>query len=925
MVTAAGTLLGRYEIRSSLGAGGMGEVYLGQDTRLNRPVALKLLTADLTRYEDRLRRFEQEARAASALNHPNILTIYEIGHAEAGHFIATEFIDGATLRQHMARTEISTIEALDISIQVCAALSAAHSVGIVHRDIKPENIMVRRDGYVKVLDFGLVKLTEHQRIDSEAPTISPVNTDPKAIMGTVNYMSPEQARGLEVDARTDIWSMGVVLYEMVAGRVPFEGATSGDMIVAILDREPLPLARYKSDVPIELEWIVKKALCKDRDERYQTIKDFAVDLRRLKQELEFRSKLERSTPSGEGTGATLSNGRTISSGGASGSSGEAVVRTAEVGTTHTASSAEYLISEIRRHKGGAALMLASLAVIICGIAFFLYRAFWTGTPTIPFQNMRISRLTNTGRANGAAISPDGKYVVHIVSEAGQQSLWVRQVATSSNVQIVPPAEVQYGTLTFSNDANFVYYVMSEKRPTSALYQVPTLGGASRKLIEGVDSSVTLSPDGKQLAFVRDFPAQGERALIVAGADGSGERRLITRKRPDYCADPAWSPDGKTIALSIKTADATGYYMNLVAIRVEDGAETPISNQRWMSMGRAAWLRDGSGLVNTAADQVSRLSQVWHFPYPSGEARRITNDVNDYRNVTMTADSSALVTVQKDQLSNVWTLSANGDASRASQITSGKYNGWMGLSWTPDGRVVYTSNASGQSDLWIMNADGTNQKQLTANAGANAYPSVSPDGRYVVFVSERTGTPVVWRMNIDGNNQKQLSDTKSYFPQVSPDSRWVVYESFDSGRWTIWKVSMDGGTPVKLSDKSAESPVISPDGKLIAFSYADEQSNWQHRIAVIPFDGGDAVKNFDVSPTAGWYMRWTPNGRALTYIDTRGGISNIWSQPLDGSKPTQVTDFKADQMFCFDWSPDGKQLAASRGLVTTDVVLISDFK
>jgi serine/threonine protein kinase/Tol biopolymer transport system component len=921
MVTTAGTLLGRYEIRSSLGAGGMGEVYLGQDTRLNRPVALKLLTADLTRYEDRLRRFEQEARAASALNHPNILTIYEIGHADAGHFIATEYIDGATLRQRMARAGIKTAEALDIAIQVSAALAAAHEVGIIHRDIKPENIMVRRDGYVKVLDFGLVKLTERQAVDSEAPTISPVNTDPRAVMGTVNYMSPEQARGISVDARTDIWSLGVVLYEMVAGRVPFEGATSGDMIVAILDREPLPLARYLTDVPIELEWIVKKALSKDREERYQTIRDFAVDLRRLKQELEFRSKLERSTPSGEGTaGLSVSGGRSLSSGGAT------AVRTGEVGTTtHTASSAEYLIGEIKRHKGGAALMLGALAVIVIGIAFVLHKAFWPGMHSVPFQNMRISRLTNTGRANGAAISPDGKYVVHVVSEAGQQSLWVRQVATSSNVQIVPPAEVQYWALTFSNDANFVYYVMLDKSPPATLYQVPTLGGASRKLIEGVDSSVTISPDGKQLAFVRDYPPQAERSLIVANADGSNERRLITRKRPDYCADPAWSPDGQTIALSTKSADTSGYFMNLVAIRVEDGAETPISNQRWMSMGRAAWLQDGSGLVLTAVDQVSRLSQVWHLPYPTGEARRITNDVNDYRNVTMTADSRALVTVQKDQLSNVWTLSADGDASRASQITSGKYNGWMGLSWTPDGRIVYTSNASGNSDIWIMDADGTNQKQLTANTGANSSPSVSPDGRYVVFISERTGTSLVWRMNLDGNNLKQLSDSKSYFPQVSPDSRWVVYGSYDSGRWTIWKVSIDGGSPVRLSDKIAESAVISPDGKLIAFSFSDEQANWQHRIAVIPFEGGQPLKTFDASPTAGWTLRWAQNGRALTYIDTRSGVSNIWSQPLDGGKPTQITDFKADQIFFFDWSSDGKQLATSRGLVTTDVVLISDFK
>jgi Tol biopolymer transport system component len=901
----------------------MGEVYLAQDVRLHRPVALKLLTVELTKYEDRLRRFEQEARAASALNHPNILTIYEIGHAEAGHFIATEFIDGLTLRQHITHAPVQIAEALDISIQVSAALTASHAAGIVHRDIKPENIMVRRDGYVKVLDFGLVKLTERQAIDSEAPTISPVNTNPRSVMGTVSYMSPEQARGLAVDARTDIWSLGVVLYEMVAGRTPFEAATSSDVIVSILDREPPPLSRYAASVPTELEWIVKKALAKDREERYQTIKDLAVDLRRLRQELEFRTKLKRSTPSGEQSPVTISGGRAVSTG------GEPGARTAEVGApTRTSSSAEYLLDEIKRHKGGAALTLGALLIVLAALTFGLYKLFKRDAPRAPFQNMRITRLTNTGRANGAAISPDGKYVVHVVSEAGQQSLWVRQVATSSNVQIVAPAEVQYSALTFSSDGNFVYYVMyvgTEKNPPAALYQVPVLGGASKKLMEGVESSVSISPDNKQIAFMRDYPSKGERALLVAGVDGSGERSLVKRQRPDYCTDPAWSPDGKAIAFTTKNHDATGFYMGLVVVNAEDGAETPIGSQRWMSVGRAAWLRDGSGLVMTAADPVSRLSQVWYLSYPNGEARRITNDLNDYRNVTMTADSGALVTVQKDSLSNVWTVAADGEASRASQITSGKYNGLNGVSWTPDGRMVYTSNASGSPDIWIMNSDGGNQKQLTADAGANSYPSVSPDGRYIVFVSDRTGTPVIWRMNTDGSDLKQLTTDKTYHPQCSLDSRWVVYESFDSGKWSLWKVSIDGGTPVRMTDKNAEVPALSPDGTQIAYVYADEQANWQRKFAVIPFEGGPPVKTFDVPSTASGIIRWSPNGRALTYVDTRGGVSNIWSQPLDGSPPRQVTDFRADQIFFFDWSRDGKQLAISRGLFTTDVVLISDFK
>ena len=268
---AEGTRLGRYEIRRPIGSGGMGEVYMAQDLRLERTVALKILPEGVSADQQRMRRFEQEARAASALNHPNVTHIYEIEEADGYHFIAMEYIEGETLRQHMSASALRLQTALDIAQQVAAALSAAHAAGIIHRDIKPENVMVRRDGYVKVLDFGLAKLTDrHDVMDTEAPTKALVNTGPGTVMGTARYMSPEQARGQEVDARTDLWSLGVVLYECVAGRPPFEGSTGSDLIAAILSREPPPLARFARDAPETLEWIVTKALAKDRDERYQT-------------------------------------------------------------------------------------------------------------------------------------------------------------------------------------------------------------------------------------------------------------------------------------------------------------------------------------------------------------------------------------------------------------------------------------------------------------------------------------------------------------------------------------------------------------------------------------------------------------------------------------------------------------------------------
>jgi serine/threonine protein kinase len=291
---ARGQRIGSYEIAVLLGAGGMGEVYLAEDTRLGRKVALKVLPAYFTKHEDRLRRFEQEARSVSALNHPNILTIYEIGQADGQHFIATEFIEGVTLRQHMVTTRMKLGEVLDVASQVGSALAAAHAAGIVHSDIKPENIMIRGDGYVKVLDFGLAKLTERQtyQVDAEAATRASVKTPPGPVMGTAQYMSPEQARGLNVDARTDIFSLGIVLYEMVAGRAPFAGATKSDALATILkEEEAPPLSRYAPEVPAELEWIVMKALAKEREKRYQVVKDLLIDLKNLKQELELQATI----------------------------------------------------------------------------------------------------------------------------------------------------------------------------------------------------------------------------------------------------------------------------------------------------------------------------------------------------------------------------------------------------------------------------------------------------------------------------------------------------------------------------------------------------------------------------------------------------------------------------------------------------------
>ncbi|HET6647359.1 MAG TPA: protein kinase, partial [Pyrinomonadaceae bacterium] len=671
MPTAAGRRLGRYEIRTLLGVGGMGEVYLAYDTQLLRSVALKLLPSEFTRNEERLRRFKQEALAASALNHPNILTIHEIGSEGDTDFIVTEFIDGISLREFMAKQPLSIGQVLDICSQIASALSAAHTAGIVHRDIKPENVMIRRDGYVKVLDFGLAKLTlPGLHSDSEAATVQVVLTDPGKVMGTAKYMSPEQARGFEVSEQTDIWSLGVILYELAAGRVPFEGQSGSDVLASILTAEPVPLQRHSPDVPNELQRIVRKALRKDPDERYQLAKELALDLKNLRRELELNNEIEISrqpaSPSQKISGMGLSPG-----------SSRSTSYTAESNVRKTNSTAEYLVAEIKSHPKALVFVLGVIALV--ALAVVLSVAYLLTAKQAPSsnvfnssRNMKIARLTSSGTADKAAISPDGKYLVHVASETGQQSLRVRQVNTHSDVQIVPPSDVQYAGLTFSRDGDFIYYVATEKNSsTSNLFQIPVLGGNQRRVLSNVGSAVTFSPDGQQVAFIRNFPDAGEDALMIGSAHGGGERKLAVRKLPNFFRHVAWSPDGKTIACSAGSF-VPSYATYVVEVALESGKEKQIGTQSWMSMGQLAWIDDGNAIILAASEQDSGNSdaqQIWYLSYPEGEARRVTNDLNNYTGISLTSDSNRLVTVQSETSSNVWIL-PSGDTNRSTSITTG---------------------------------------------------------------------------------------------------------------------------------------------------------------------------------------------------------------------------------------------------------------
>jgi len=928
---AAGQSVGPYTILSLLGSGGMGEVYLAQDTRLGRRIALKLIASEFASDARRVYRFEQEARAASALNHPNVCVIHEIGTTESGrHFIAMEHIDGVTLRARIARRRLKPGEALDVIIQIADALIATHAAGIIHCDIKPENIMLRRDGYIKVLDFGLAKLNENlprQQQFHEASTIK-VRTESGMLMGTVRYMSPEQLREAQVDERTDIWSLCVVLHEMVTGTTPFEAPTTNDTIAMILERQSRELD-FSDEIPPKLQQIIKKALVKDRAERYQTVRELASDLKRLRREMRSRSEILAAAPD-------LMTQLTLSVPLRGGQ--ESTVSGTERGSaifvrmkSRAISTADFLFSEIKEHKTaavftGVTAILAAL-LLVPNLPRLVGRFYGpTGEhqkSTEPLQTMKMASLTNSGTSVCAAISPDGNLVAHAEYKDGMQQLLLTSIATSGSSILVSPADVKYLGVTFSRDGNYLYFTRSEHSDAGVLYQLALPGSPPRKIKDGVDSPITFSPAGDRFSFVRVNKSNGEFSLMQAAIDGSGEQTLASRGNGQRLSvyGPAWSPNGKTIVCAAGWWDK-GYHMNLIEVGVEDRHEKVLTGGSWYSVLQVAWLEDQSGLVVSANEQALSPYQLWRVSYPQGEPIRITNDTSEYKSVSLSRDGNSIAPVRSQQVGRIW-VAADGDAQRARAIasTAGRI---YGLDWTTDGKIVFSAMTQDKLNISSIDPDGSNQNQLTVNAGDNYSPAVSPDGRYIVFASNRTGSLNIWRMNAgDGSEPRQLtfSDGNSY-PSCSADSRWVVYDNLTNSKTSVWKVSIDGDDPVQLTDENARMPIVSPDNQFIAYRYSIEAAEG---IAILPFQGGPPVKRVPI-PIMDWQrVQWVANGHALTYIDTTNGVSNIWSYDLESGSSKKLTEFTADKIFAYAWSPNQKQLACERGMEPRDVTVISNWR
>jgi serine/threonine protein kinase len=891
-----GTKLGPYEVESLLGAGGMGEVYRARDTRLNRIVAVKILPSHLAHKAEARERFEREARAISALNHPYICHLYDIGEQDGHNYLVMEYLQGETLSSRLIRGRLPFDLALRYGAEIADALEAAHRRGIVHRDLKPGNMFLTAHGECKVLDFGLAKLEEIE-VDGDAltagETAPEMLTTPGSAVGTAAYMSPEQVRGEAVDARTDIFSFGVMLYEMLTGWLPFRGKTSGVVADSILNRSPEPLAGLQSDIPPEMERIVSKALEKDRELRYQSAAELRADLKRLQRDT--TGKIATAT------------------------SGAAPSRPSE----RPSSSANKRAAP----QAGRKTLIASagllVVVLIAAALWFHFRQRQVAT-----EPMSFTRLSEEGElVSSANISSDGKYVVYETIDNGKHSLWLRHVATTATVRVVPESEREFETgydgTTFSPDNNFVYFLHTPKGESHhSLYSVPALGGTPRKVLPKVDSPVTFSPDGKQIAFVVwDLKRS---SLIIAAADGSTERVLrSTDNAQQYFSigGPSWSPDGERIAVIAGHAAAEGFFSDIELID-KSGNTRSLGRIPANERGRVAWMEDGSGILfpGYPSEEVVRW-QIFLMSYPEGTISRITNDMDSYGSFSfgVSRDDSALVTTQTSNAYHVWQATASSGYRKAEQIMRAQVSSSEMLN-ARAGKLVFVQDRPDGASIWVAELKTGSRVQVSDKGWT---PRLSPDGKLVAFSAKDSRSQEhLWLVNSDGSGLHQLTtENGDHLPTFSPNGQLIYYVHF-TGEPRIYKVPVSGGTPTRVSDMVAIPVDISPDGQSLVIAYPDPKTGnrvWATMTAatgkvlqILPIEGRSA------------FPVWMPLGDAVAYIATHDGVSNIWKLPLNGGPRSQLTHFDSENILDATITPEG-DLVMTRGHSTATVVLIKNFR